>query len=139
MIFVCITIVFFFSLKWYELLICITTLLVGAANDEFHNTNHGELNKKKRTREELENKPADVESTGPFARFLIIQSFNSEHPLSKLSPCEREGTCIFGRFSEVCQKTEEWPIICRNKENCECTTSIWVIFICDQIKYNEIG
>ena len=45
-----------------------------------------ETQTKKRTRKELENEPADVEPTGPFARFLIIEFLNSEHPLSKLSP-----------------------------------------------------
>ena len=43
-----------------------------------------QTNKKKKN--ELENEPADFETTGPFARFLIIESLNSEHLLSKLSP-----------------------------------------------------
>ena len=37
-------------------------------------------------RKELENEPVDFELTGPFARFLIIESLNSGHPLSKFSP-----------------------------------------------------
>ena len=41
---------------------------------------------KKRTRKELENEQAEVESTGTFARFLIIESLENEKPLAKLSP-----------------------------------------------------
>ena len=41
---------------------------------------------KKRTRKDYDNEQAESESTGPFARFLIIESLHPEKPLAKLSP-----------------------------------------------------
>ena len=41
---------------------------------------------KKRTYEHLENDSAPVESTNSFPRFLVIESWNEEQPLTKLSP-----------------------------------------------------
>ena len=41
---------------------------------------------KKRTYEHLENDSAPVESTNGFPRFLVIESWNEEQPLTKLSP-----------------------------------------------------
>ena len=42
--------------------------------------------KKKKTCKEFDNELPEVESTGLFARFLIIESLKPEKPLSKLSP-----------------------------------------------------
>ena len=39
----------------------------------------------KRTRKELDNEQADVESTGSFPRFLTIESLKPDNPLSKMS------------------------------------------------------
>ena len=57
---------------------------------------------------------ADFEPIGPFAPFLIIESLNSEHPLSKLSPfvIEKVLVSLAGspKFVKKHQKISEDPL-----------------------------
>ena len=75
--------------------------------------NQTKKKKQKRTHKELENEPADVEATGPFACFLIIESLNSEHPLSKLSPFVIEKVPVSLAALRSLSKTEKWHFACR--------------------------